>query len=1090
MNNRNKNMKGGVNFRENLKYGTSGRVSFRQGRFNENIFEKFQVIQINSEINDPKEVSKLIRNPWIREFSECDNWQEGGIKLNKFNKLKISLKSELLISSSTISSKLELREQIINDLMILGDEMLNRIREETFKKITPDKDTVWLRNMAQDIKATLKDRTESCSILIQQSPILYINEMKVLQGILGNSTNKTGFLKMIDTILNLLVQDSNSLFPKSRQLNFLQNHEKLQPLLKDHHEITITIFEFVQIYFENFLKQWYLSFTNVLLRMLDDTLWTIRKKIITVIYHLSSSIMEQRYFLVNSLVHKFGDKEDKVASHSTFLLGELIKNHRDSETLTLVLNILSDHISKNLDIFHKSLNSNPKIHTINQVTFRNIYRLILFISEIKLSKNYNYFSLDINQQNNNITNYPPPIKILKLCLSSLKVIVESKTWDYHTKNKNQVSIVKQPLYRLLRVTLNCINRSLPYAEVQIKIINDESSKQLLQEFETNYIPKLYYLCHNIQCGSIRIVILGVLYRISNILNILSDRYYRLLYSQLLYRPIYISKNKKLLVFLIWKIVNNPEINYKVSLSLLKRSIQISIHNNDISMLTCFLIILVNVINYNQFHTNLIQGKNKKDKKKHSQEIFKNDDLETSNIKSLSGTFKEIILKSDDIIINEDEDENFIDIQLDDDDDKGDKKEKFNYNNINNNKNNNQIVNYMQKDDVSKKVLYDFTKRDPKYANSENIHFWEFELLKTYYHPLIVELVYKSILICEDNNNNNNKREYFQSILRFLENFKLSNQIQTRNNNMNIDGDKENNPIVRIFELCSLSLFMQILSYNPIDLNLILLKSITRKGDSGNNNNINNNNNNNNNSNTSEFKRISNFKKWDNKHIPSYLDFYKIYFQDSMVKAIESYNLNNSDSIENKGGDNFVGDEEDEFDNFEIDYDETSGKMIKSNSKYRQEDLLVDSLVDEFSGLKDREGLIGEEDEEVDNVDNFGEDLDNNDDDIDLLDGVNMDDMDDFDDFEDFDDLDGESDFAGEEGEEDDSEDEEDEEDEEDDEDDLDLIMNDSKSRGKRKLSKFEGKKGFNMKKLKSNGKKELLNTVTYVDADEMEEYLK
>ncbi|KAK9171112.1 CCAAT-binding factor [Cryptosporidium meleagridis] len=1060
MNGKNKNVKGRANFRVNVRYGATGKASSCQSRFNKDTIEKFQVIQVNSEINDPKEVSKLIRNPWIREFSECGNWQEGGIKLNKFNRLKISLKSELFKSSSTMSSKLELREKIINDLMILGNEMLSRIREETFKRITTDKDTVWLRNMAQDVKATLKDRTESCSILIQQSPILYVNEMKVLQGILRNSTNKTGFLKMIDTILNLLVQDSNSLFPKSRQLSFLQNHEKLQPLLKDHHEITITVFEFVQIYFENFLKEWYLSFTNVLLRMLDDTLWTIRKKIITVIYHLSSSIVEQRYSLLNSLVHKFGDKEDKVASHSTFLLGELIKNHRDSETLTLVLNVLSDHISKNLDIFHKSLNSNP--NTIHQVTFRNIYRLILFISEIKLSKNYNYFSLDIHPQNNNITNYPPPIIILKLCLSSLKVIVESKTWDYHAKNKNQVSIVKQPLYRLLRVTLNCINRSLPYAEIQIKIINDKSSKQLLQEFETNYIPKLYYLCHNIQCGSIRIVILGVLYRISNILNILSDRYYRLLYSQLLYRPIYLSKNKKLLVFLIWQIVNNPEINYKVSLSLLKRSIQISVHNNDISMLTCFLVILVNVINYNQFHTNLIQGKNKKDNKNHSREILKNDHLETSNIKSLSGTFKEVILKSDYIIVNEDEDENFIDIQLDDDDDYyynkfREEKEGVHYNNVNNNTSNHQIVNYMQKDDEPKKVLYDFTKRDPKYANSEKIHFWEFELLKTFYHPLIVELVYKSILICEDNNNY--KREYCQSILRFLENFKLSNEIQTRISNMNADGYKESNPIVRIFELCSLSLFMQILSYNPIDLNLILLRSITRKSSDGKNNN----------GNTSEFRRISNFKKWDNKHIPSYLDFYKIYFQDSMVKAIESYNLNNSDSIENKGGGNLIGDEEDEFDKFEIDYDETSGKMIKSNSKYCKEDLLIDSLVDEFSDLKDREGLIGEEDEEVDSEGGFGGDLDDDDDDIDLLDGVNMDDIDDFEDFSG--DVDGE-------------------EDEEEDEDDLGLIMNDGKFGGKRKLSRFEGGKGLNMKKLRSNGKKELLNTVTYVDADEMEEYLK
>ncbi|OII72774.1 CCAAT-box-binding transcription factor [Cryptosporidium ubiquitum] len=1067
MNARSGNNKNKMNFKGNMRYKASGNVSSYSNKFGGFNTGKFQVLQVNSTLDNPKEVSKLIKNPWIREFSECVNWQEGGMKLNKFNKLIVNLKPE-----SLSTSKLELREKIISDLMILGSEMLIRIREETFKKITPDKDTVWLRNMSQDVKATLKDRTESCTILIQQNPILYINEMKVLQGILNNATNKTGFLKMIDTILNLLIE--GSLFPKSRELSYLQDHEKLIPLIKDQNEITITTFEFVQIYFENFLKEWYLSFTNVLLKMLNDTLWTVRKKIITVIYHLSS-IMEQRYSLVNFLVHKFGDKEDKVASHSTFLLGELIKNHRNSQVLSLVLNILSDHISKNLDSFHKSLNLNPKINTINQVIFRHIYRLILFISEIKLSKNYNYFSLDINQINN-ITNHPPPIKILRLCLSSLKVIVESKTWDFQTKNKNQVSIVKEPLYRLLRVTLNCINRSLPYAEAQIKIVNDQLSNQLLQEFETNYIPKLYYLCHNIQCGSIRIVILNVLYRISKILNILSDRYYRLLYSQLLYKPIYTSKNKKLLVFLIWQIINDQNTNYKVSLSILKRSIQISIHNNDISMLACFLVIIVNVINYNLFNSNSTGNQSKK-KHKNIQDDFLINDLETSNIRSLSNTVKELILKSNDAIMNEDEEENFVDIQVEENE--------MIENNDNNNNNikSDQIVNYMQKSDVSKQDKYDFTKRDPKYANSESIHFWEFELLKTYYHPLIVELVYKSIVLCEDDgkfmDKDHKKKEYqsiISSITRFLENFKLSNQIKAKS--MNIDGEKDNT-ILKIFDICSLSLFMQILSYNPVDLNLILLKSIEKRSEDNN---------------EGVFKRISNFNKWNNKHIPSYLDFYKIYFQDPMVKAIESYNLNNSDSIGNKGASNIEGNEEDEFDNFEIDYDETSGKMIKSNSKYnkyRQEDLIVDSLVDEFSAVKDCRRDSGGEDEE--DEDAFEVDFDVNDednDDIDLLDGVNMDDFDELGD--DLDDLDDNYDQEDKEDEED-EEDEEDGEDEEG-EDDLDLLMDNSKSGIKRRLStlsKIKGEKKFNMKKLKSsNGKKGLLNTITYVDADEMEEYLK
>lgn len=990
-----------------------GRHSASSGRgpFSSKDVGKFQVLQVNSRLDDPKEVSRLIRNPWIREFSECVSWQEGGEKLNKFNKIVMSVKTE----GSSVS-KLDLREKLTSDLMILGKELTIKIREETFSKITPDKDTLWLRSMAQDVNATLKDRTESCSILINQNPILYTNEMRVLQGILDNASNKTGFLKMIDTILSMLIE--GSVFPKSRELSFLQNHHKLRPLMRDQSEVTMSTFEFVQIYFESFLKEWFASFTNVLLRMLNDSLWTIRKKIITVIYHLASSVVEQRCSLVNSLVHKFGDREDKVASHSTFLLGELVKNHGDFETMSMVLNVLSDHISRNLDSFHKSLNSASKA-TLgggnSQVTFRQVYRLILFISEIKLSKNYNYFSLETSQSSS-ISSHPPPVKILRLCLSSLKVIVESKAWSNHSgsRGKVQQSVINEPLYRLLRVTLNCINRSLPYAESQIKMINDKSSNQLLQEFETIYIPKLYYLCHNIPCGSIRIVILGVLYRISKILDILSDRYYRLLYSQLLYKPIYTSKNKKLLVFLIWQIVNDPITSYKVSLSILKRSLQISLHSSDVAMLTCLLVILVNVVNYRRFS---------RDVKKNNDEF----DLETTNIKLLSGTVKELILKSDDRIMNEDEDENFVDVE---------EEETRGMELVGSVQANKSILNCMQKGGgltgTGQDRSYDSAKRDPKYSNSENIHFWEAELLKSHYHPFIVELVYKSIAMCQSLIDDHDKgAEYhggmFSSIFKFMENFSLLSRVGTRRS---AEGD-QGGSIPRIFEVCSLKLFMQILSYNPVDLDLILFKSLGQKSKDvlsatcGN---------------TGRFKRISAFSKWSNKHIPSYLDFYKTYFQDPIVKAVDLYNNNLSG-----GSDSIVSrQEDDELDNFEVDYDETSGKMIKSN-KYHQEDFMVDSLIDGFYDHKRDETQDSDYEQDLLSTDDDG--------DIDLLQGVNIDDFD----------LDQEQDEE---------------------EDDLDLLIDDTK---KRKPSIKE--KLPNLKRFKSNSKKKFPDTITYVDADEMEEYL-
>ncbi|KAF7458188.1 CBF/Mak21 family protein [Cryptosporidium felis] len=1055
-------MKNSRDLKTQVKFGTGRRgVSLPKGGMGKTQIQKLEVLRVNEGLDDLKEISKLINGSWLREFAS-HNWQEGSIKLSKYSKITIRTGE-----GAKAHSKFDLKEKVGRDLLALGSEIIGKIRKGVFDKITPDKDTSWLREMSQDQKATLKDKTESCLILIQQNPVVYFKELEILQGILENASNKTGFLKMIDTITSLVLQDG--VFPRSRNLYYLHSNPRLAPLFQVQGEeaiVSLSMFEFVQLYFEHLLKEWYLSFTSTLLKMLDDTLWTIRKKIVTVIFHLSTSVSEQRYTLINSIVHKFGDKQDKVASHSAFLMGEVVRTKSDYEMLILIINIFSDHISRNLDSLYKLLNAKKKneIDSSNKVVFRLVYRLILFISEIKLSKNYNYFSLPASNSSRpsfgfgGSTQFPPPVTILRLCLSTLKVIVESNSWSSQAKGNsnrsvNHSPVPKESLYRLLRVTLNCINRSLPYAEAQIKIINEKSTNQLLQEFETLYIPKLYYLCHNVECGSIRIVILGVLYRISKILNILSDRFFRLLYSQLLYKPIYSSKNKKLLVFLIWRIINDEETNYKVSISLLKRSIQISAHCHDPAMLICFLVILVNLIRYNEYKKGgetKVSGyegdeysKNKKKKGRKngnkrsrsqtdleldSENETKGENIEAKSMKFLSNTIKELILESE-YTLNNDEEENIVDVMLEED-----ICSNFNENLGNCTSGKEKNGEYLNNKEVKSRetsVGYDFQKRDPKHANGDNSHFWEFELLKSYFHPLVVELVHKSLILCDNRVDRTEHQGILSSLERFLDNFRLNSQLTTKSN--------ENDPITKIFKISSLSLFMQILSYNPVDLNLVLLRH------SG--------------SNTQENKRITSFNKWNNKSIPSYLDFYKLYFEDPLVKSIDRFNK--MDGFEKDTGD--LDDE-----NFEIDYDETSGKMIKRNYKIKDsEGIMVDSLIDDLSKGGDNE----------DQTDDGFED----DDDIDLLDGVNMDDFEElnevdcFDDFGDFEEYEPNNHLGEEENEaEDDG-----------------FEVNEEKNLGKgikRKGRKGRAISGPETKRNKSN-KRELSNTVTYIDADEMEEYL-
>ncbi|KAH8740565.1 hypothetical protein FG386_002147 [Cryptosporidium ryanae] len=1005
--------------------------------------DKFKVLIVNENIRNAKELMKLIKNAWLKEYNEC-NWIQGSEKMNKFNKLVIKVRNS---STSKSVNYVTLNENIHSDIVKLGKEIINYTRELTFKKLTSDKETEWLRNMALDNKSTLKDKVESCSILIQNNPLLHIKELDTLKNMILNASNKTSYIKMMDVILSIVL--NNSVFPRDKELFTIYSNKKLEPLFFNsknenaENTITISMFELLQIYFENYLKEWYLVLTNVLIKMMDDTLWTIKKKMITIVFHLCLNITEQRYSLINALVHKFGDREDKVASHSTYLLGEIIKKKND--ILYIVIDILSDHLSKNLESFHnilvssnvkkknrKSSKENNKNDKNNSsVVYRQVYRLMLFISEIKLNRNYNFYSLPFM-----ISKLPPPIRILNLCLSSLKVIVDSRT----KKNEKMITI-NESLYRLLRVTLNCINRSLPYAETQIKLINNKSSNKLLEDFETQYIPKLYFLCHNIECGSIRIVILNVLYRISKILNILSERYYRLFYSQLLYRPIYNSKNKKLLVYLTWKIINDDEISYKTVISILKRAIQISIHNYDVSMLLSFLIIVINLItngddiNRKNSKKEALRGKKRKLTGRKKLINYINDDslkmldisnngvnvsedgkAAESNLIIISNTLKDLIIRNDSNIAEEFGDERFVDISEDEKDDKKviyiEKDGKKSYTNYNGN----------TKSSVN--VKYDPLKRDPNYSNSENIHFWELEMIRSFYHPLLVEIAYKCLILCnekiihkeESTLSSEDKNNLLNSIRGFVNKFKLSFEI-------NIGSDK-NNTIDKLFELSSSPLFLQILSYNIVDLNLILLKCFDNNTGRETVNLTANN------------SRINSFNKWSNSYIPEYLNFYKLYFEDGFVKSVSKYNKLSLSKV----------DSENYEDNFEIDYDETTGKMIKGR-RYKEVgngEVMIDSLIDDFSNInKDEEDLIDGDDGDFMDDEYFVDEKDymDDEDDIDILNEVNMEDIPEYEYSE------------------------------------VDSGLADLR------LNKF--------KKQKVGGRKKdgILNTITYVDADEMEEYL-
>ncbi|OII75136.1 CBF MAK21 family protein [Cryptosporidium andersoni] len=915
-----------------------------------------QCIQVNG-CRNIVDIRKLVKRKWIKRLSE-QVWYDNNTK-DTIGK-DVWLEFEYVMSG--VSKKL-----LLNDLMEVGKALIDELRTIYRKTHSSDKDQSWLWNLADSPKTTLKDKVESCCAIIQQNVILGSFELEQLLNLAGQISHKSGFLKTLDTILTIIL--NKDIFPQTRELvsicnqkkvvNFLINISDNLKVSKESTTLKIPLFEFLQIYFEDYLKNWLAKFIQIIIRSVDDPLWTIRKKILVMIFHIAKNIKEQRITLIYTLIHKFGDKEDKIASFSTYLLGSMLQSRKGADLLYIIVNCLSDHICRSLETFSKILGSHSAISHQNNPVFREVYRLTLFASEIKLNRSYNFFALGneykFNKDQNlnwNLNNdLTPPIIVLRICLTTLKIIVAPKLSIKNKRNRTNIKkhelpssnfslSVGQPMYRLLRVALNGINRSLPYAESQIRILRNRSvSKGLSQnfneidtifgDFENEYIPKLYYICHTIECASIRIVILGVMYRILKTLNILGDRYYRLFYSQLLYIPIYSAKNKKLLVALTWRVINEDcNCNGKRALSIIKRAFQVSIQNFDVSMVLSFLVILVNIILYSNLED--ITSIHKKEKKEGSELLIDENNLDKSevdNLKSSSLVFKSVITKTDFELLQEDEEEHFIDL-LDSEND----------NFKETNKRSEQLIKTSK---VKHNLAYCPIKREPLYSNAINSHFWELELMRSHFHPLIADIARKCLIICNDGLQiNHENKVILQNISKTLMQLKFPKK------SLATDSD---NILPKIFEITSLPLFLQILSYNPVDINLLLMKDFKES---------------NSNSMTQKNTRINEFKKWDNE-IPMHLYFYKHFFQDPVV--IQRSLLKEKNQLN------------DDYDDFQIEGDDDGGK--KKSSYYDDEDQIIDSLI---------ENMIGVDDDEVDEVDELDE-ID--DDEVDELDEIDDDEVD-------------------------------------------------------------------------------------------------
>ncbi|KAJ0981057.1 hypothetical protein J5N97_009312 [Dioscorea zingiberensis] len=391
---------------------------------------------------------------------------------------------------------------------------------------------------------TSADKVSAFTCLVEDNPIANIRSLDALLSMVTSKVGKryafTGFEALRELFLLRLLPD--------RKLKSLLQHP-LDALPETKDGFSLLLFW----YWEECLKQRYERFVIALEEALKDMLPNLKDKAMKTVYILLKSKPEQERRLLAALVNKLGDPERKAASNAAYHLSCLLSAHPNMKAVVI------DEVDS--FIFRPHIGLRAKYQAVN------------FLSQIFLSSKGDgpkvakrlvdvYFALfkvlisDVRGFDNRIIE-----KGSEKGNEKGKQSYKKKTSTLHNKEGSIESIEMDS--RLLSALLTGVNRAFPF------VTSDEADDILEVQ-----MPILFKLVHaeNFNVG---VQALMLLYQISSKNQIVSDRFYRALYSKLLTPASLNSSKPEMFLGLLFKAMKN-DVNLKRVSAFSKRLLQVSL----------------------------------------------------------------------------------------------------------------------------------------------------------------------------------------------------------------------------------------------------------------------------------------------------------------------------------------------------------------------------------------------------------------------------------------------------------------------------------------------------------------------------------
>ncbi|MCL7036567.1 hypothetical protein MKW94_002438 [Papaver nudicaule] len=393
--------------------------------------------------------------------------------------------------------------------------------------------------LATQRSGTAVDKVSAFSVLVGENPIANIRSLDALLAMITSKVGKrhalTGFEALKELFLSSLLPDRKLKILPQRPLNHLSETKDGNSLL-------------LFWYWEECLKQRYERFVIALDEASRDMLPVLKEKALKTIYALLRSKSEQERRLLSGLVNKLGDPENKGASNADYHLSNLLTEHPNMKAVVI------DEVDSFL--FRPHLAPRSKYHAVN------------FLCQIRLTHKGDGAKV--------------AKRLVDVYFALFKLLISEGTADKKLDkgNKKEDKKEKGSLKnntdespgsgsnvemdsRLLSALLTGVNRAFPF------VASDEADDVI--EVQT---PMLFKLVHS-KNFNVGVQALLLLEKISSKNQIVSDRFYRALYSKLLLPAAMNSSKAEMFIGLLLRAMKS-DVNLKRVSAFSKRIMQVAL----------------------------------------------------------------------------------------------------------------------------------------------------------------------------------------------------------------------------------------------------------------------------------------------------------------------------------------------------------------------------------------------------------------------------------------------------------------------------------------------------------------------------------